>query len=46
MRMDNENMCDKCVCSTCFYKEDCCPDCGGSILGCEEHSDTDIYKSE
>lgn len=44
--MDNENKCDKCVYNTCFYKEDCCPDCEGAILGCEEYSKTDIYKPE
>lgn len=44
--MSRERECEKCVCNTCFYKEDCCLDCEGAILGCEEYSKMDIYNHE
>lgn len=38
--------CEKCICNTCFCKEECCKICEGTILGCEEYSQTDIYNPE
>ena len=32
--------CKECICKSCFYKEDCCPECDGAILGCAEYLKT------
>lgn len=44
--LPHKQSCKECICERCFYKADCCPECEGAILGCEEYLEMERDKGK